>query len=219
MRDPELLSRYEADIELLTRLSNALPGALREAAELGSPLRGASYDGVMVTGGRSVLWCWVHEREIRQCLRSDLGCSGESVTVSDPTGEAAVTPGRVHLARQQIEADLNTVHGVIERLVFNAAYLTRTPVTHAEARRREDERKDLAGQNEERCRSCERTEVAPGLRRAEPVHRRTDGGGVYAEITPLCWWCYRFVFDAERPPTVEEVEKHHRGEKVRRKAS
>jgi hypothetical protein len=219
VKDPELLEQYERDLEMLTRVSHALPGALREAAELAYPLRAASYDTEFVTGGRSVIWCWTHQREVHRCQRNDMECTGEPVTVSDPTGEAAVTPGRVSLARQEIEQDLHAIHRVIERLVFNSAYLTRTPESHREARQREDERRDLAGENDARCRSCERTEVAPGVRRSEPVHRRTDGGGVYAEITPLCSWCYRFVFDTERTPTVEELEKHHRGEKVRRKAS
>jgi hypothetical protein len=219
MRDPELLEQYERDLEMLTRVSNALPGALREAAELSSPIRAASYDDVIVTGGRSVIWCWTHQREVHRCRRADLDCGGEPITIGDPTGEAATTPGRVSLARSEIEADLHAIHGRIERLVFNAAYLTRTPESHREARRREDERKDLAGENDARCRSCERTEVAPGVRRSEKVYRRTDGGGVFAEPSPACSWCYRFIFDTERLPTVEELEKHHRGEKVHRKAS
>ena len=219
MKDPELLEQYERDLEMLTRVSHALPGALREAAELSYPLRAASYDTEYVTGGRSVIWCWLHQREVHRCRRSDLECNGEPVTVSDPTGEAAVTPGRVNLARQEIESDLRAIHDRVERLVFNSAYLTRTPESHREARQREDERRDLAGENDARCRSCERTEVAPGVRRSEKVLARTDGGGIYGELVPLCRWCYDFVFAAERAPTVEEVEKHHRGEKVRRKAS
>ena len=191
MRDPEYLARLEADLEQLMRASHALPGALSTARQDAAGIRAQNYEGVIVSGH----------------------------TVSDPTGQAVIAPGRIDIAVAEIHAALDRIHSVVEPLIWNCAWLTRSPVTHAEARRREDERKDLAGQNEERCRSCERTEVAPGLRRAEPVHRRTDGGGVYAEITPLCWWCYRFVFDTERPPTVEEVEKHHRGEKVRRKAS
>lgn len=218
MRDPELLEQYERDLELLTRVSNALPGALREAAELGSPLKGASYDGVMVAGGRTVMWCWSHETEVSRCHHIGRECSGESLTVSDPTGEAAVAPGRVVIARQQIEADLHSVHGVVERLVFNTAYLTRTPETHREARRREEERRDLAGENDARCRSCERTEVAPGVTRGEPVHVRSDVN-VLDEPWPLCQWCYRFTRDFGVLPSREEVEGHHRGEKTRRKAS
>ena len=95
VRDPELLAQYERDLEMLTRVSHALPGALREAAELSYPLRAASYDTEFVTGGRSVIWCWTHQREVHRCQRHELECTGEPVTVSDPTGEAAVTPGRV----------------------------------------------------------------------------------------------------------------------------
>jgi len=219
MRDTELLEQYERDLEMLTRVSNALPGALREAAELSHPIKAASYNDVIVTGGRSVIWCWTHEREVQKCRRNELDCGGEPVAVSDPTGEAATTPGRVSLARQEIEQGLHAIHRVVERLVFNAAYLTRTPESHREARKREETRKDLAGENESRCRSCERTETAPGVRRCEKVHRRTDGGGVFAEPTPVCSWCYRFIFDTERLPTVEELEKHHSGQKVHRKAS
>lgn len=218
MKDPELLEQYERDLEMLTRVSHALPGALREAAELAYPLRAASYDTEFVTGGRSVIWCWTHQREVHRCQRNELECTGEPVTVSDPTGEAAVTPGRVSLARQEIESDLQAIHDRVERLVFNSAYLTRTPESHREARQREDERKDLAGENDARCRSCERTEVAPGVRRSEPVYRRTDGKGALPEPIPLCSWCTRYLFKFACLPTVYDLDRHHRGDKVRKPA-
>ncbi len=219
MRDPELLEQYERDLEMLTRVSNALPGALREAAELSSPIRAASYDDVIVTGGRSVIWCWTHEADVKACRHGGMDCGGEPISIGDPTGEAAIMPGRVTLSGQRIRAALQAIHNAVPDLVAEVAWLTRTGETYQEARRREDERKDLAGENDARCRSCERTEVAPGVRRSEKVYRRTDGGGVFAEPSPVCSWCYRFIFDTERLPTVEELEKHHRGEKVHRKAS
>lgn len=219
MKDPELLEQCDEALKMLARVRKALPDALREAAEMSSPLRAASYDDVIVAGGRSVIWCWNHEREVHKCRRDELECGGEPIPLGDPTGEAAIMPGRVKISRQRIDAGFRAIFNAVPDLVAEVAWLTRTGETYQEAREREEKRRDLANENDARCRSCERTEVAPGVRRSEPVHRRTDGGGVYAEITPLCWWCYRFVFDTERTPTVEEVEKHHRGEKVRRKAS
>lgn len=219
MRDRDLIARTNHDLEMLLRVAGSLRQALDVAAELAHPLRGTDYDRVVVGGGRSVTWCWQHQREVSRCRRHDLDCCGESVTIGDPTGEAAVMPGRVHLTRQRIEAALTTVHGLIEPLVADVAWLVRTPETTRQARQREQARREVAEDNEARCRSCERTEVAPGVRRAEPVHRRTDGGGVYGEVVPLCSWCYRWVFDMERQPTVEELEQHHRGEKVKRRAS
>ena len=226
MKDPELLEQYERDLEMLTRVSHALPGALREAAELSYPLRAASYDTEYVTGGRSVIWCWTHQREVHRCQRHELECTGEPVTVSDPTGEAAVTPGRVSLARQEIESDLQAIHARVERLVFNAAYLTRTPESHREARQREDERKDLAGENDARCFSCARVERAPGVAwdcGATPGRsgnlRRTDCDGVLDEPRPLCKWTRNYVATYGQLPTTEEVEQRRdRGDNIRKTA-
>ena len=223
MRDTELLEQYERDLEMLTRVSNALPGALREAAELSSPIRAASYDDVIVTGGRSVIWCWTHEADVKACRHGGMDCGGEPISIGgDPTGEAAIMPGRVKIARQRIEAAFRAIHNAVPGLVAEVAWLTRTPETNAQARKREDERQrraednDLGGLDHKhgtstmRCRCCANTYSSPGQRRAEPFYKRRVVGD---ESVPLCQWCYDFSRPiprgAGRLPTTEECERRH----------
>lgn len=40
---------------------------------------------------RAESWCWRHERPLTVCHRADELCTGESIPVNDPTGEAAVS--------------------------------------------------------------------------------------------------------------------------------
>lgn len=192
MRDPEYLARLEADLALLTRLSNALPGALSTARQDAAGIRAQNYEGVIVSGH----------------------------TVSDPTGQAAIAPGRIDIAVAEIHAALDRIHSVVEPLIWNCAWLTRSPVTHAEARRREDERRDLADGNRHRCWSCARVEASPGLPWdcGCPELRRTDCGGILDEPRPLCRWTVRYVERFGELPTVDEVELHRRGGRVRKTA-
>lgn len=77
-----LLTRHAG---IRTRLREAI------ADNLAGQPRAASYDDDR-TSPQS--WCWKHERPVSQCHRADLFCDGETVTSSDPTGEAAVNPDR-----------------------------------------------------------------------------------------------------------------------------
>lgn len=63
----------------------------------------------------STQWCWVHERNVRACHRDDLGCTGETITAHDPTGEAAVAndPAREH--RRLLERHLLAAHNALEQ--------------------------------------------------------------------------------------------------------
>lgn len=190
MKEAAILARMERDMELWLRVTSAIPRALENAKTDSAGIKAQSFDGVVVAGHGS----------------------------SDPTGRAALQKNRIDDEVQQIQHALNVWHDLIEPTLTAVAFLTRAPENHKAARQREEERKTLADENAKCCRSCARTEVAPGVRRSEAVYRRTDGGGVFAEMVPLCSWCYRLVFDCERMPTIEELERHHRGEKVRHRA-
>jgi hypothetical protein len=72
------------------------------------------------------------------------------------------------------------------------------------------------------CASCARTSTADGQPRREPIRADlvgpTDVGGRLAEPVALCAWCYGCVRDWERLPTVDDVARHHAGQRVMRPA-
>jgi hypothetical protein len=82
-----LITEIAEDVtELATRITVALPERLHAIrAEMAGQPRAARYD----TGGVSHQWCWTHERDVDQCQREDLDCTGETFVLHDPTGEAA----------------------------------------------------------------------------------------------------------------------------------
>jgi hypothetical protein len=69
------------------------------------------------------------------------------------------------------------------------------------------------------CASCARVNGSDGAPRCEPIHPNltgpTDVEGRLAEPLVLCTWCYRCVRDWGRVPTMSEVDRHHRGARVR----
>lgn len=68
------------------------------------------------------------------------------------------------------------------------------------------------------CTSCARVEGADGQPRREPIHEgllgATDVDGRLDEPCLLCRWCYGCVRDWGRVPTVAEVARHARGQRV-----
>lgn len=225
MKRRQLLDLADATVEGITRTRSALVAALDALddteAEAGAP-RARAYDGIVTTGGRSTIWCDRHEREVEQCHRHDLDCCGAPIAVSDPTGEAAIrgvkaTKDRAKLERlvRNISDHVSALSGLVER------WQPRAPLDPKQERKRardaEDARRQVAADNES-CISCARTEVRPGVRRQEPYHRATTLGGRLDSVTRLCVWCLRFGNDTGRLPTLDELEAHHRGERVRRKA-
>lgn len=58
--------------------------------------------------GPSIVHCWTHERDVARCLADDLTCTGETIEVHDPTGEAAVAytraAGDLHRIRQIVRS-------------------------------------------------------------------------------------------------------------------
>lgn len=79
---------YDDALELGLRGRTSLTDTLYAMRDsmAGQP-RAAHYDGE----SSSRQWCWTHSRDVQQCHREDLGCTGETFTLHDPVGEAAVT--------------------------------------------------------------------------------------------------------------------------------
>lgn len=107
------LTDISADVcDLATRIDNALPErlhAMRDAMS-GQP-RAQNYQH----DGSSHVWCWWHERDVKLCHAEDLNCTGETIEVHDPTGEAAVTfdPARAH--RRELERCLKAAQKSLDR--------------------------------------------------------------------------------------------------------
>lgn len=131
-------------------------------------------------------------------------------TSSDPTATAALTPDtaqhdlnhilhNIAAARRTLDTALNLLHN----------YTPRPPTEH--------ERQRMATANEPHCESCARTEAAKGIPRWEPplTQERTTVAGHLSEPAWLCRWCYDHVSRSGCRPSVEELEQHHSGQRVR----
>ena len=225
MKRRQLLDLADATVEGITRTRLALGAALDALddteAEAGAP-RAQAYDRAVVSGGTSVVWCWQHGRDVAACHRSDLPCRGEPVQVNDPTGEAAMRASKPANDRTELERLVRSISNQVAALTaLVERWQPRAPLDPKAERKRardaEDARRQVTADNDS-CISCARTEVRPGVRRQEPYHRATTLGGRLDCVTRLCVWCLRFGNDTGRLPTLDELEAHHRGERVRRKA-
>lgn len=136
---------------------------------------------------------------------------------SDPTGDAALRrvdasgAHRAELARCVLRA-----RGAIRRARQLAAGYPEARAAGA------GERAELArvnGRGEPGCGSCARLQVAPGVPRWEPRDSRFAGptsvAGRLAGPMVLCVWCHDRVAQWGRLPTVDELEAHHEGRRVR----
>lgn len=225
MRDRQLLEIARGTVarhlDTTAKLGAALEAIRVHQTEAGAP-RAQCYDAPVVSGARGVAWCWTHEREVDACRRHDLDCTGHPVTVSDPTGEAAIHQAKADSDRRQLQGLLVAINRHVTQLAdLVDRWQPRAPIDPKAERKRardaEDARRQVTADNDS-CISCARTEVRPGVRRQEPYHRATTLGGRLDCVTRLCVWCLRFGNDTGRLPTLDELEAHHRGERVRRKA-
>lgn len=136
---------------------------------------------------------------------------------SDPTGDAAlrrVDATAVH--RAELGRCLLRARAAIGRARQLA---DRYPEARAAG---VGERAELAranGRYEPGCGSCARLHVAPGVARWEPRDSRYAGpttvAGRLAEPMVLCVWCHDRTAQWGRLPTVDELEAHHEGRRVR----
>lgn len=66
--------------------------------------------------GGSQQWCWTHEREVRQCHDEDLDCTGETFTLHDPTGEAAVGHDAASSDHRELQRHMATANRSLDRV-------------------------------------------------------------------------------------------------------
>lgn len=174
--------------ETATRIANALPRRLGTMLEqlVGQPGAAGPSDRP------SRQWCDEHGRDLRACLDEDLACTGWTVTVSDPTGEAAVTTDRARHDRAQIEHHLgiawhavDVIQGILAR--YPEGKMPKAPATD--------------GVPAGACQSCWR----------DHHHFEPTATGTYRR---WCRWCGDFLADyGEMPPTAI-LERRHRGQRI-----
>lgn len=143
--------------------------------------------------------------------------TGNGGDPADPTAGRALAadddPARAHQAALALA--LRTAAGEA-RLALTLADLYPPPhVADAEDRA---ELARINGRAEPSCQNCARTRRPDGGPRWEPIDaRRTEAttvGGRLVEPILLCRWCYDRVASWGRLPRLDELERHHRGERV-----
>jgi hypothetical protein len=101
---------------LAVQVDMQLPARLHAMRDAMTGLPGAQHFGP-VRAGRSVLWCDVHERDVRECEDHDLDCDGETIRVNDPTGEAAVNGDPAKADLRQLERRLLAAFKALDEAV------------------------------------------------------------------------------------------------------
>jgi hypothetical protein len=148
-------------------------------------------------------WCWDHERDVFECHRLGASCDGEVVaSPGDRTGEAALRKDRAAAHRREVERLIAAVLRDGRRLEQLVGLYSPRPASEAERRATLADNDREAG-----CRSCVRVEVSKGIARWEPVFR-----------DDLCRWCYDWRRETGAVPSPAELDRHHRGERIRRPA-
>lgn len=138
---------------------------------------------------------------------------GDRITAtgtSDPTAHAAMRPDLAAQHLYELRTTMTAAHRNLTRVLAILDTYTPRPPTDLERQR-------MADANEPHCESCARTEVANGIPRWEPplTQERSTVAGSLTEPAWLCRWCYDHVAQTGLKPTVEELEQHHSGQRVR----
>ena len=141
------------------------------------------------------------------------GAKAKVSTVSDPTSSGM---------RDSASRDLRNLDRYLTGVELYVADIERTLDAYGPARPAADmdrlalERMNIPAMPG--CVNCARIEGPRGGVRWEPVDTRhpnaTTVGDRLPESVMLCSWCYDAVAKWGRLPSVSELEKHHRGEKV-----
>lgn len=195
MNDAKLVRLLTEAVELLDRSRTVISARLVDISDAfnGHPRSGA-LDSV---GGRGkTTFCEAHGRERCPC-----GAGTPYANLSDPTGDAATRPDRAAEDRKRLEAALVSIERQAQDVVRLLGKYQPRPATDREIREtlRDNERGEA-------CASCARLEAARGVRRWEPVFRGD-----------LCRWCYDHR-GGDPMPAKADVERYHRGVRVRRPA-
>lgn len=189
-------------LEDALRARHALPEVLRTMRDSMPGQPGAHvYDAVVVGGGRTLVWCWDHEREVRLCHKANEPCMGESVTIADQTGEAAVEDDEVFADHKATQKDIAALAHHADRLVRRFANYKKRAATEKE--RRDTERANEPG--------CELHGKAGKWVLAFVLSSTV--AGTLDEPLRLCRDCYERVrTTGERPPD-SDVQYHAKTDK------
>ncbi len=128
------VSQLDHALEDLLRFRLDLPRLLDaiDDAQEGQP-GGQRFD-VVRSGGRTVLHCWKHERDVRDCEEAGLDCDGEAIDVNDPTGEAGVNPDKARADRRRVSRKIQAITDAIEELIgIRAGHLSSARIVNDRA--------------------------------------------------------------------------------------
>lgn len=164
-------------------------------------------------GPRSALvWCDLHQQDVRMCHQETWGCTGVPLNhPNDPTGDAAMRCDRA-------ADDERMYRDNVGRILRALAAMADTQARYPAARKPNAyERQLTATENDPRCESCARIEIAKGIPWwVEPrTKERTTIGGRLEQPMWCCDWCENHVIQTGLIPSEDEVEQHRAGKRVR----
>lgn len=203
--EPKLLE--VADLAML--LAGAMDATHVRMTDAITILKAASYD---TEPGDAEVWCDAHERNVKTCIRLELGCTGSpSPRITDPTGEAAIE--RVWDDAHDIEdqadiavAALKRVLAIVQRYQRHGDYDPTAPTAS----------RDLEELNRPKCQVHLRHGWLADSRSAKPSQVKHKGQTILDVPYRLCEWCEkdvrsRFAELGQRTlPTEREVDRHAR---------
>lgn len=193
---------------LLTRHAGIRSRLLPAIADnLAGQPRAASYDD---DRSSAAPWCWDHQRPVPQCHRADLLCSGETLTSSDPTGEAAVNPDKARADQAELKELERKVVDLCNRIAnIDDRYLPELLPTGADKAK-------LATEGDPGCWFCEQA------RSWSPPHTKnpTDVGGNLKVPRLVCSGHYDLIRKhLGRAPSKQENEAYVRRGKYPKKVA
>ena len=196
--DNTIRAGFDDVAELATRLSVAastlgtdgMDPLSRITWEQSDGLKAASYG----SSGHARMWCWYHERDLSQCHKDALACSGERIDKKDPVGDSAITPDSAARDRRAIADAITTARSALVRI---EGILTRYPGPHAPTL--------FDIESSDGCQSCARVGAY-----SEPYTRREVEPGVEWRLCRWCGFGYNDLsgLDGVLPPR-EVVQAHH----------
>lgn len=206
--------------ELLQRALSGLPSALQLIADTRLGYGGNKRPDPMGRGSRSVIWCDIHECEVRECQEAEELCDGIPIAAQgDPTGDLAVAlaSGEADPAGQAQRRIAQTVR-VIEReadklLTIVASWQPHRAPSQQDQRAAERENEQNRLDPMKCCEVCLKWEDSDGSRRKVPLLvQASEAAGAPMR---LCRWHHDFATDWGRLPTEEEERQHQLGKVVR----
>ena len=165
--DEELVGQVAAMHQDLDRLHRVMPATLHLLRDSMSGQPGSG-------GGGRPPWCWVHEREVRQCVEAGEFCRGEAIAgPSDVVGESAIRRDHAAEHRRALVRRVESARRELAEVVAIMAMYPAAPL-------RDDEEDPTPG--EDLCRSCWKDNQYPQL-----IQTRPSNGKPY--YRGLCRWC------------------------------